>query len=56
MENNDINGKIAVKQKEISVEQDPNKRAKLNNDLQILNLRKQIITFQKRIEQIRNGF
>ncbi len=56
MENDDINGKISVKQKEISIEQNPNKKAKLNNDLQILNLRKQIITFQKRIEQIRNSF
>jgi hypothetical protein len=56
MGNNNINGKIAVKQKEISVEQDPNKKAKLNNDLQILNLRKQIISFQERIEQIRNSF
>lgn len=56
MDNNDINGKISLKQKEISVEQDPNKKAKLNNDLQILNLRKQIISFQQRIEQIRNSF
>lgn len=55
MENNDIDGKIAVKQKEISVEHDPNKRAILQKDLQILNFRKQIITIQNRIEQIRNG-
>ena len=55
MENNEIDGKIAVKQKEISVEQDPNKRAILQKDLQILNLRKQIISFQNRIEQIRSG-
>lgn len=55
METNDIDGKIAVKQKEISVEREPNKRAVLHRDLQVLNLRKQIISFQERIEQIRNS-
>lgn len=55
MENNEIDGKIAVKQKEVAVEHDPNRKAKLQKDLQILNLRKQIISFQYRIEQIRNG-
>lgn len=55
MEKNDIDGKIAIKQKEISVEHDPNKKAKLNNDLKILNLRKQIMTFQERIVQLRNS-
>ena len=55
MENNEIDGKIAVKQKEVTVEHDPNRKAKLQKDLQILNLRKQIISFQYRIEQIRNG-
>ena len=55
MNNDEINGKIAVKQKEISVEQNPNKKAELQKDLQVLNLRMQIISFQNRIEQIRNG-
>lgn len=56
MENNDIDGKIAIKQKEISVEQDFNRKVKLQKELQILELRKQIISFQNRIEQIRNSF
>ena len=56
MENNDIDGKIAIKQKEISVENDFNRKAKLQKELQILELRKQIISFQNRIKQIRNSF
>lgn len=56
MENDDIGAKIEVKQKEISVEQDFNRKAKLQKELQILELRKQIISFQNRIEQIRNSF
>ena len=55
MENTDIDGKIVVKQTELNVEKDSNKRAILQKDLQILNLRKQIISFQERIQQIRNG-
>lgn len=56
MENDDIGAKIEVKRKEISVENDFNRKAKLQKELQILELRKQIISFQNRIEQIRNSF
>lgn len=56
MENNEINAKIEVKRKEISVENDFNRKTKLQKELQILELRKQINSFQERIEQIRNSF
>jgi len=56
MENNDIGAKIEVKRKEISVEKDFNRKAKLQKELQILELRKQIISFKERIEQIKNSF
>lgn len=52
---NTIGAKIEVKRKEISVENDFNKKARLQKELQILELRKQIISFQEKITQIRNG-
>lgn len=55
MENNDIGARIEVKRKEISVEKDFNRKAKLQKELQILELRKQINSFQERIEQIRKS-
>jgi len=55
MENNEIDGKIAVKQKEISVEKDQNKRNYLHKELQILNWKKMIVSFQEKITNLRNG-
>ena len=42
MDENDINAKIQIKQKEIEVEDDFNKKHELNRELQILNMRKDI--------------
>ncbi len=47
MDINDINGKIQVKQKEISVERDSMKKYKLQQELQALQLKKQIASFKK---------
>ena len=57
MENQNINieGKIQVKQKEISVERDPTKKANLEKELQILNSRKQLNFSREKITQLRNG-
>jgi hypothetical protein len=43
MDENDINGKIAIKQKEISVATDPEKKKILQAELVKLNLRKQLM-------------
>lgn len=50
MENYDLDGKIAVKNKEIQVETDPNKKARFQRELEILNLRKQIESLKNKIE------
>ncbi len=42
MEENDINKKIQIKQKEIEVEDDFNKKHELGRQLQILTMRKNI--------------
>lgn len=55
MENNEISAKIEVKRKEISVETDYHRKARLQKELQILELRKQIIFFQERIEIIKSS-
>lgn len=55
MDENQVNGSISVKQKEISVESDPTKKSELQKELEILNWRKQIIFSQNKITQIRNG-
>ena len=39
MDKNEIRNKIILKQKEVDLEQDQNKKNKLRQDLQILNLR-----------------
>lgn len=49
----DINAKIAVKQKEVSVEKDPNKKARLQNELQILIFRKQIEDIKVKIKRLK---
>jgi hypothetical protein len=50
---NRIDADITIKEKEIQVEQDGEKKAKLQNQLQVLRIRKQIISLQQRIEQLR---
>lgn len=52
MEENDINARIAVKQKEVSVEKDPNRKSQLQNELQILNFRKQIEDIKDKIRRL----
>ena len=47
MDINDINGKIQVKRAEISVERDSIKKYKLQQELQALQLKKQIASFKK---------
>ena len=46
MDLQDITAKIAVKQKEISVEKDQNKKYELQRQLQVLQLKKQIASFK----------
>ncbi len=48
-----IDADIAVKQKEIEVQQDGEKKAKLQKQLAVLQIRKQIISLQNRVEQLR---
>lgn len=50
MVENSIDGRIQIKNKEIQFETDPNKKAKLQRDLEILNLRKQIEALRNKIE------
>lgn len=45
---NDLNGKISLKQKEISLENDALKKHKLQSELQVLQLKKQIANFNKK--------
>ncbi len=54
MEN--INDKIRIKQTEISVEDNPNKRAILRGELEILQLRKQIEHARKLNDARKRGF
>ena len=53
--NNNINDKLVIKQKELTLEKDPTKRAILQKELQILNFRKQIDFYKNKINQIRNS-
>ncbi|WP_159439317.1 hypothetical protein [Tenacibaculum agarivorans] len=50
----DINDQIKLKKHAISLENDSNKLAGLQNDLKILELRLQIETYRERIENLRN--
>lgn len=50
MNENNLDAKIAVKNKEIQVEKDQNKRAEYQRDLEILNLRKQIEAIRVQIK------
>lgn len=49
-----INAKIAVVQKQIQVEVNPNQKRKYQDKLQELNLLKDIEEIKRRIEQIKN--
>lgn len=51
---NDLSADIAIKQKEIQVENDVTKKAELQKQLQVLQIRKQIEGLRQRIDQIRN--
>lgn len=55
MDKNDVDGKIAVKQKEISVALDSNKKTEMQKELQILLLRKEINFARQKIKQIKLG-
>lgn len=54
MDKNEINNKIILKQKELDLEQDFNKKNKLRRDLQVLNLRNDINDFKEKINQLTN--
>jgi hypothetical protein len=48
----DINAKILVKQKQVQVEQDAEKKAEYQKQLKVLMIRKRIVDLQDRIERI----
>lgn len=47
MDDNKLDGKIAIKRKQVEVEKDQTKKYKLQQELQVLNLKKQIQNFGK---------
>lgn len=47
MDLQDLTAKIAVKQKQVDVERDQNKKYQLQRELQVLQLKKQIASFKK---------
>lgn len=53
MENN-YEDRIFLKNAELKVEKDPNRRAQIQRDLEILNIRKQIETLKDKIQRILN--
>jgi hypothetical protein len=55
MENSNINDRIAVKNKEIEVENDPLRKREFQRELEILNLRRQIDALKYKIEQKQRG-
>ena len=48
----DLNNQITLIRTELNLEQDPQKKQELNKRLNVLNLKKEIETIKKRIEQI----
>lgn len=54
MDKNEVSDRIQLKRHAISLEDDPNKIAKLQNDLKILELRMQIEVFRDRIDALQN--
>lgn len=55
MDKMEINNKIILKQKAIDLEQDFNKKNKLRQDLQILQLRLDIIEAKEKIDRIKGS-
>jgi hypothetical protein len=55
MNKQDLKNKEALKRHAISLEKNPNRKAKLQNDLNILHLRIQIEDFKEKIERLRNN-
>ncbi len=53
MEKNEIKNKVILKQKEVDLEKDQNKKNKLRRDLQILNLRLDIIEAKEKIDMLK---
>lgn len=53
MDKNEIRNKIILKQKEVDLESDQNKKNKLRRDLQILNLRLDIIETKEKIDRLK---
>lgn len=47
-----LNNQITLSHTELNLEQDPQKKQELNKRLNVLNLKKEIDTIKKRIEQI----
>lgn len=54
MDENEINGKIAIKQKEISVASNPEKKKVLQAELVKLNLRKQLMKQTEITQNLKN--
>lgn len=50
----EINDKIVLKQKEIDLQDNSVRKRELQNDLRVLQLRKDIEDIKKKIEQIKN--
>lgn len=55
MINTELQGKIQVKKTEIFAQKDPQKKSRLQQELQILNFRKQIDFYKNKITQIKNN-
>jgi len=56
MEINEIGAKIELKMKAISLEKCFNRKAKLQKELKILELRRDIISYHEKIKQVKNSF
>lgn len=52
MDENILNGKIAIMNKRIEVENDSNRKQELQKQLRKLQLQKEIVNIRKRIEQL----
>ena len=52
MEIQDIDNQILIKQTQLRVEKDPNKRQGLNKELKVLQLKKEIATIKLKIAQL----
>lgn len=52
MEIQDIDNQILIKQTQLRVEKDPNKRQELNKQLRVLQFKKEIATIRMKIAQL----